>query len=92
LTATSTVQVTADGTGPVSITVAFFKSDTFGQLGAADGAPQTFQRAGATQYTITVEHTFGRGCYYWAVQGTTSPASADGGASQQLSTRQCEIR
>lgn len=92
LTATATVEITADGTGPVSVTVAFFKSDTFGRLGAADGAPQTFQRAGATQYTITVEHTFGRGGCYWAIQGTTSPASADGGASQQLSTGQCEIR
>ncbi|MDW8805306.1 serine/threonine-protein kinase [Streptomyces scabiei] len=91
-TATSTVEITADGTGPVSVTVSFFKGDTFGQLGAADGAAQTFQRAGATRYTITVEHTFGRGGCYWAVQGTTSPASADGGASQQLLTRQCEIR
>ncbi|MFD9112112.1 MULTISPECIES: serine/threonine-protein kinase [Streptomyces] len=91
-TATSTITITTDGTGPVSVTVSWFKSDGSGQLGAPDGASQTFQRDGATQYTITVDHTFGRGGCYWAVQGTTSPASADGGASQQLLTRQCEIR
>jgi serine/threonine-protein kinase len=91
-TATSTIAITTDGTGPVSVTVSWFKGDNSGQLGSPDGASETFQRAGATQYTITVDHTFGRGGCYWAVQGTTSPASADGGASQQLLTRQCEIR
>ncbi|MEH0630704.1 hypothetical protein [Streptomyces stelliscabiei] len=91
-TATSTITITTDGTGPVSVTVSWFKGDGSGQLGAPDGASQTFRRDGASQYTITVDHTFGRGGCYWAVQGTTSPASADGGASQQLLTRQCEIR
>ncbi|UUU20429.1 serine/threonine-protein kinase [Streptomyces sp. DSM 40750] len=91
-TATATIDVITDGTGPVSITVSWFRGDTAGQLGAADGAPQTFERSGAGQYTITVDHSFPRGGCFWAVQATTSPASADGGASQQLLTRQCEIR
>ncbi|MFD2688940.1 serine/threonine-protein kinase [Streptomyces phyllanthi] len=91
-TATATIDVTTDGTGPVSITVSWFTSDTEGRLGTPDGAPQTFDRSGSTQYTITVDHTFqGTGCY-WAVQATTTPGSADGGASQQLLTRRCILR
>ncbi|NUP20659.1 MAG: serine/threonine protein kinase [Streptomyces sp.] len=90
-TATAGLGVTTDGTGPVTITVTWFTSNTAGQLGTPDGASQTFERSGATQYALTVDHTFlSRGCY-WAVQITTTPASSDGGASQQLLTRQCEI-
>ncbi|MGI5372816.1 serine/threonine-protein kinase [Streptomyces sp. CA-251387] len=91
-TATATLGITTDGTGPVTITVAWFTSNTAGQLGTPDGATQTFQRSGATEYALTADHTFlNRGCY-WAVQITTTPASSDGGASQQLLTRQCDIR
>ncbi|UXY25514.1 serine/threonine-protein kinase [Streptomyces sp. HUAS TT20] len=91
-TGTATVDITTDGTGPVSITVSWFTSNVPGALGAPDGASQTFQRNGATHYTIPVDHTFqSTGCY-WAVRATTAPASADGGASQQLLTRQCELR
>ncbi|MFI7413967.1 serine/threonine-protein kinase [Streptomyces sp. NPDC049627] len=90
-TATATLGITTNGTGPVTITVSWFTSNTAGQLGTPDGAPQTFERSGATQYTLTADHTFlSRGCY-WAVQITTTPVSSDGGASQQLLTRQCEI-
>ncbi|MER6628549.1 serine/threonine-protein kinase [Streptomyces sp. NPDC000987] len=91
-TATATVDITTDGTGPVSITVVWFAGNVPGSLGAPDGAPQTFKRSGATHYTITVDHTFQNSGCYWAVQGTTTPSSADGGASQQLLTRQCELR
>jgi serine/threonine-protein kinase len=91
-TGTATFVVTTDGTGPFSITVSWFTGGAAGQLGTPDGGSQTFRRSGATQYTLTVDHTFqGNGCY-WAVRATTTPASADGGASQQLLTRQCEIR
>ncbi|MFD3376685.1 MULTISPECIES: serine/threonine-protein kinase [unclassified Streptomyces] len=91
-TGTTTVSVTTDGTGPISVTVSWYTGDTSGQLGTPDGTPQTFDRSGATQYTFTVDHTFqGKGCY-WAVQATTTPASADGGATQQLLTRRCDIR
>jgi Protein kinase domain len=90
-TGTATVAITTDGTGPVSITVSWFTGDTGGQLGTPDGS-QTFERSGATQYTIGVDHTFqGKGCY-WAVQAATESASAHASASQQLLTRQCEIR
>jgi hypothetical protein len=90
--ATATIDITTDGTGPVSITVSWFTGRTAGQLGTADGPSQTFERSGATQYSLTVDHTFqGLGCY-WAVQATTTPASADGGASQQLLTRRCDLR
>ncbi|MFI8890436.1 serine/threonine-protein kinase [Streptomyces paradoxus] len=91
-TGTATLGVTTDGTGPVSITVSWFTGNTAGQPGTPDGAPQTFERSGATQYTITVDHTFQTlGCY-WTVQATTTPAAADGGASQQLLTRRCDLR
>lgn len=90
-TATATLGITTDGTGPVTITVSWFTSNSAGQLGTPDGASQTFERSGATQYALTVDHTFlSRGCY-WAVRITTTPTSSDGGASQQLLTRQCEI-
>ncbi|MEU7061355.1 serine/threonine-protein kinase [Streptomyces sp. NPDC046197] len=91
-TATATINVTTDGTGPVSVTVSWSSGNLPGQLGAPDGTSQTFRRSGATQYTITVDHTFGNGGCYWAVQATTAPAATGGGASQQLLTRQCEIR
>ncbi|MEU5253911.1 protein kinase domain-containing protein [Streptomyces longwoodensis] len=91
-TATATLTVTTDGTGPLTLTVAWFAGDAAGQNGAADGATTSFRRSGATEYTVTVDHTFGSTGCYWTVQATTSPASADGGAAQQLLTRQCEIR
>ncbi|MCK8433157.1 serine/threonine protein kinase [Streptomyces sp. D2-8] len=91
-TATATVDITTDGTGPLSLTVSWFTGDTAGEPGSPDGASQTFQRSGATQYTLTVDHTFQNlGCY-WTVQATTTPAAADGGASQQLLTRRCFLR
>ncbi|GHD26050.1 serine/threonine-protein kinase [Streptomyces galbus] len=91
-TATATLTVATDGTGPVTLTVAWSAGDSGGQPGTADGTATSFRRSGATQYTVTVDHAFrSTGCY-WTVQATTSPASADGGAGQQLLTRQCEIR
>jgi serine/threonine-protein kinase len=92
-TASAEIDITTDGTGPISITVSWSTGDTGLQLGTTpDGASQTFERGGATHYTLAVDHTFqGSGCY-WAVQAATTPASADGGASQQLLTRRCDIR
>ncbi|MGC5034727.1 serine/threonine-protein kinase [Streptomyces sp. DT190] len=91
-TATATLGVTTDGTGPLTITVGWFTGDTAGQPGTPDGAPRTFERSGATRYTLTVDHTFlTLGCY-WTVQAGTTPAAAGGGASQQLLTRRCDLR
>ncbi|SEE22847.1 serine/threonine-protein kinase [Streptomyces sp. KS_5] len=90
--ASATVNVTTDGTGPVSITVSWFTGNVAGLPGSADGASQTFTRSGATQYSIPVDHTFQNAGCYWTVQATTDPGSADGGASQQLLTRRCDIR
>ncbi|MGW0912521.1 serine/threonine-protein kinase [Streptomyces sp. NPDC002784] len=91
-TATATLNVTTDGTGPISLTVSWSTSDTSGQPGAADGAPQTFTRSGATTYAVTVDHTFQNTGCYWTVQATTDPGAAGGAASQQLLTRRCDIR
>ncbi|MFE6941843.1 serine/threonine-protein kinase [Streptomyces chartreusis] len=90
--ASATVSVTTDGTGPVTITVSWFTGNVAGLPGSADGASQTFTRSGATQYSIPVDHTFQNAGCYWTVQATTDPGSADGGASQQLLTRRCDIR
>lgn len=90
-TASATVTVTTDGTGPVTLTVAWFTGEVSGQAGTQDGAAETYRRSGSTQYTIALDHTFqGTGCY-WGVQGRTQPASADGGGWQQLLTRRCSI-
>ncbi|MFD9462961.1 protein kinase [Streptomyces sp. NPDC060027] len=91
-TAAATVTVTTDGTGPVTLTVAWFTGEVSGQTGTQDGATETFRRSGSTQYTLALDHTFqGTGCY-WGVQARTQPASADGGAWQQLLTRRCTLR
>ncbi|MPY37667.1 serine/threonine protein kinase [Streptomyces adustus] len=91
-TGTATVTVTTDGTGPLTLVVSWYTGATSGQLGTPDGASQAFERSGATQYTIAVDHTFQGGGCYWSVQATTKPASADGGATQQLLTRGCSLR
>ncbi|MFE9772115.1 serine/threonine-protein kinase [Streptomyces sp. NPDC005931] len=91
-TASVTVTVTTDGTGPVSIDLAWFTGNASGQAGAPDGAAQVVERSGATQYTVSAQHTFQNPGCYWTVRATTDPASADGGASQQLLTRGCELR
>ncbi|MGW1534340.1 protein kinase domain-containing protein [Streptomyces aureus] len=90
-TAAATVTVTTDGTGPITLTVSWSTGEVSGQPGTQDGAADTYTRSGATQYTIALDHTFsGAGCY-WGVQARTQPASADGGAFQQLLTRRCTL-
>ncbi|WP_328684833.1 serine/threonine-protein kinase [Streptomyces sp. NBC_00343] len=91
-TSTATITVTTDGSGPISVSVSWFTEEASGGAGSPDGASQTFERSGATQYTITVDHTFQNDGCYWTVQATTTPAPASGGASQQILTRRCEIR
>ncbi|MGW3097413.1 protein kinase domain-containing protein [Streptomyces sp. NPDC001102] len=91
-TATATVDITTDGTGPLTLTVSWFTGNLAGPLGSPDGASQTFERSGATHYTLTVQHTFQNAGCYWAVQATTTPAAASGSSSQQILTRQCELR
>ncbi|MEO3977954.1 serine/threonine-protein kinase [Streptomyces sp. CAU 1734] len=82
--ASATVEVTTDGTGPITVTVTWYSGNTQGELGTAQGS-ETFRRSGARQYTLTPTHTFqGEGCYL-AVRATTEPAAPGGGASQQIS-------
>ncbi|MFF3878407.1 serine/threonine-protein kinase [Streptomyces sp. NPDC001978] len=85
-TATATLTITADGTGPLSLTVTWFSGQARGEPGAPDGAAQPFELSGATTYKVTVDHAFqNAGCFwFWTVQAATDPASADGGASQQI--------
>ncbi|MDQ0945566.1 serine/threonine-protein kinase [Streptomyces sp. V1I1] len=89
--ASASIDVATDGTGPVTIVIAWFTSDAKGELGAQDGS-QAFERSGATQYTITLDHTFqGKGCY-WGVRATTNPAAANSSSSQQIQARRCPIQ
>ncbi|MFG2310540.1 protein kinase [Streptomyces sp. NPDC048566] len=91
-TATASLTVTTDGTGPVAVTVVWSTAEASGGTGIRDGGADTYRRSGSTQYTIALDHTFqGTGCY-WDVRASTQPASADGGASQELLTRRCTLR
>jgi serine/threonine-protein kinase len=85
-TATATLTITTDGTGPLTLTVTWFSGQNVGLPGAPDGAAQRFELSGATTYKGTVDHAFqNAGCFWrWTVQAATDPASADGGASQQI--------
>ncbi len=91
-TAAATVEISTDGTGPLTITVGWATGDTKGEPGSPDGPAQTFERSGATQYTLTLDHTFqGRGCY-WSVRADSDPAAAGGGSQQQILTRRCTVQ
>ncbi|WP_137991040.1 serine/threonine-protein kinase [Streptomyces vilmorinianum] len=89
-TAEASFEVLTDGTGPVTVLIAWFTGDTKGGTGVSDGS-ESIRRSGATQYTITLTHTFqGNGCY-WGVRATTDPSAANGGSTQQILTRRCTI-
>ncbi|MGW1543314.1 protein kinase domain-containing protein [Streptomyces sp. NPDC002309] len=85
-TATATLTVTADGTGPLTLAVTWFSGQDRDEPGAPDGAAQAFELSGDTTYRVTVDHAFQNAdCFwYWTVQAATDPASADGGASQRI--------
>jgi eukaryotic-like serine/threonine-protein kinase len=89
--ASASIDVATDGTGPVTIVIEWFTGNAKGELGAQDGS-QSFERSGATQYTITLDHTFGgKGCY-WGVRATTNPAAATGSSWQQIQVRRCTVQ
>ncbi|MFH9726027.1 serine/threonine-protein kinase [Streptomyces sp. NPDC017254] len=89
-TASGTVEVTTDGTGPVTIHVEWFTGDEKGAPGAPDGS-ETYRREGATRYTLTLAHDVrGAGCY-WGLRATTYPAASNGGSLQQIFIRRCTI-
>ncbi|MFD4143164.1 serine/threonine-protein kinase [Streptomyces sp. NPDC058572] len=86
----ATVGVSTDGTGPVTIVISWSTSNSKGDPGTPDGT-QTFERSGATQYTLDLTHSFsGRACY-WGVQATTNPTAANGSSMQQILTQRCTI-
>lgn len=87
-TAEAVVEVTTDGTGPVTVVVEWFTSDTKGTPGTSDGA-ETFRREGATSYTLTLTHTMGGAGCYWGVRASTDPGAANGSSLQQVFVRRC---
>ncbi|MFE5486862.1 serine/threonine-protein kinase [Streptomyces sp. NPDC056527] len=89
-TAQATFEVVTDGTGPVTVLIGWFTSDTKGAPGVADGS-ETLRRSGATRYTFTLSHSFQGGGCYWGVRATTDPSAANGGSTQQILTRGCTI-
>ncbi|MEU5985139.1 protein kinase [Streptomyces sp. NPDC047434] len=90
-TAEATFDVTTDGTGPVTVTVAWYTGDVKGELGVPDGSA-TYRRSGATRYALTLTHAFQGGGCYWGVRATTNPVAANGGSTQQILIRRCMIR
>ncbi|MFE5945529.1 serine/threonine-protein kinase [Streptomyces sp. NPDC056480] len=89
-TASGSVEVTTDGTGPVTIHIEWFTGDEKGTPGAPDGS-ETYQREGATRYTLALAHDVrGAGCY-WGLRATTYPAASNGGSLQQIFIRRCTI-
>ncbi|TLQ47470.1 serine/threonine-protein kinase [Streptomyces marianii] len=91
-TATATVEVVTDGTGPVRIVLDWATAATKGGPGTPDGAADTFERSGATRYTLTVEHAFQnvRACY-WRLTADSSPGAANGGSRQEIVTWRCTV-
>ncbi|WOX26412.1 serine/threonine-protein kinase [Streptomyces solicathayae] len=86
--AEAVVEVTTDGTGPVTVVVEWFTSDTKGTPGTSDGS-ETFRREGATSYTLTIPHTVGGSGCYWGVRASTDPSAANGSSLQQVLVRRC---
>ncbi|MFF5455060.1 serine/threonine-protein kinase [Streptomyces sp. NPDC012950] len=90
VTAEATVEITTDGTGPVTLLVEWSTGDEKGSPGAPDGS-ETFRREGDTRYVLTLPHAFrGSGCY-WGARATTDPAAGNGGSLQQVFVRRCVI-
>ncbi|MFI9584714.1 protein kinase [Streptomyces sp. NPDC052236] len=88
--AEAVVDIATDGTGPVTIVVSWFTSNTEKELGTQNGS-QSFERSGSTQYTITLNPTFqGRDCY-WGVRATTMPTAANSSSSRKIVTRWCTV-
>ncbi|MFD7614000.1 protein kinase [Streptomyces sp. NPDC059828] len=91
VTAQATVDVVTDSTDPVTITLDWATANDKAGAGSPDGGSDTFQREGATRYSLTVDHAFrGRGCYWIARAGTT-PAAGNGGSEQRILIRRCVI-
>ncbi|MEW1902618.1 serine/threonine-protein kinase [Streptomyces sp. NPDC086147] len=89
-TAEATVEITTDGTGPVTLLVEWSTGEEKGSPGTPDGS-ETFRRAGDTRYTLTLPHAFrGAGCY-WGARASTDPAAGNGGSLRQVFVRRCVI-
>lgn len=85
-TAAASVDVVTDGPGPVRIVVSWLTGDAPNQPGVVEST-QSYDRNGATRYTLALEHGFqGTGCY-WSVRASTDPAAAGGDATRQILTR-----
>ncbi|MFF0448940.1 serine/threonine-protein kinase [Streptomyces sp. NPDC004609] len=83
-TATSTITVTTDGTGPVTVLVTWYAGDVPGEPGTPTGS-DSHRREGATSYTFPVSHTYqGRAGCYRSVRATTEPAAANGSSTRQF--------
>ncbi len=83
----ATVRIKASGTGTVKVTVQWFTGDEGNPFASPDGSQVLAYTPGGT--LPPVAHTFkGEGCY-WAVRVTTSPAAAEGPATDTLLQGRC---
>ncbi|GFH34601.1 serine/threonine-protein kinase [Streptomyces pacificus] len=91
-TASATVRVVTDGTGPVRIALEWATAAAKGGPGTPDGAPGSIERSGATRYTLAVEHVFrNSGACYWRLTAAGSPGTGNGGSRQEIPTTRCRI-
>lgn len=90
--AAAAVDVATDGTGPVTLTVTWYVSESKGSRGTRDGAARTYRLSGKTAYTVSLEHTYERSGCSWRLSAGTSPAADSGGSGQQILRRECQLR
>lgn len=79
-TASATIAVDTDTTGPVTLTVTWYdanKGSSETSPGSVDGATQTITLKGQTSYKMSLSHTFDSTVCtsHWGVMASTSPAA-----------------
>ncbi|WP_405982101.1 serine/threonine-protein kinase [Streptomyces sp. NBC_00158] len=86
----ATVSLSAQGSGPVTVTVEWFLGGSQGAYSYADGS-ETLTVAAGSAATVVQSHTFsrGHGCY-GGVRVTTKPAAANGSASASALLYRCQ--
>ncbi|MGW7440677.1 protein kinase domain-containing protein [Streptomyces sp. NPDC054849] len=82
------VTLSVDASGPATVRLEWFSSDSRGTLGASEGSMTFPSSTAATARTLAFS---GTGCY-WGVRATTTPVSGNGAAVQQILIKRCEIR
>ncbi|RSS50346.1 serine/threonine protein kinase [Streptomyces sp. WAC07061] len=86
------VSLSAQGSGPVTVTLQWFLGDTQGAYSVPDGTDTVVVQAGSLA-SVVQAHTFsrGHGCY-GGVRVTTRPAASNGSASASVPLPRCQTQ